>query len=179
VGDIRVTFETMPCDSATVMGRQMGPSFEGWEPAFSPCFEKVQTDAKFDAEHQRLIAEEEEGTIRHEHILLISRGTFSAALLLENREKASRFVTWAFRLIGFIMMCGGLNAIFAPIIVLLKVVPFIANIAAGGVFAVAFLSSILLTLVIVSLAWFLARPLLVTLAVAIGVGVFVLVSEVH
>jgi len=161
------------------MGRQIGNSFEGWEPALCPCQEKDYHDDKYDEEKQKLIQEERQVVIRQDHILLLTYGWVSAQNMLEGQRSKNYWTTWIFRVVGFCLMCGGLYSVFLPIIVLLKVIPFIATLASSGLFLVVFITSLVLTLIIVSVAWVFSRPFLVAGLVAIAVGIVVLVSELH
>jgi len=181
IGDIKVSFQVAECKTATVLGRQVGDSFVGWEPSFCPCTEQPgrYADSKYDPEEQSLIAKERQGSIRQDQLLEIYHGNMPVKNIIERKRSESALTTWAVRLLGFVMMCAGLYSFFSPIIVLLKVIPFIAHTISAGVFIVALLTSVILTLVIVSFAWIVARPLLVTLLVATGVGIFVLVNQVH
>jgi len=178
-GDIRISFSMVPVREATVMGRQVGDSFEGWEPV-CPCFEHNYGDeSKYDEEKQSLLVQERKLTVRHDQLLYLTYGIVSAQHIIEEKRRENAFMTWIWRLIGFIMMCGGLYALFAPIIVFLKVIPFIANVVGAGLFFASFLTTLVLTFVIVSFAWVIARPFLVTFLVAAGVGLFVLFSKVR
>jgi len=61
----------------------------------------------------------------------------------------------------------------------LKVVPFFATIASGGVFLVCFVVSLLLSIVIISLSWVIARPFLVIGLALLGVGIGLLITYLH
>ncbi len=54
---------------------------------------------------------------------------------------------WLFRILGFFMMYIGLNALFAPLSVVLDVLPFLGSVSRGLVSIVTFIVSLVLTLV--------------------------------
>lgn len=76
------------------------------------------------------------------------------ALYAGNRDEAITsmhnahvMMSWALRVIGFLMMWGGLSGVFAPLHVLLDVLPFLGQVSRGAMsvvtFVVAFVLSVL------------------------------------
>jgi len=167
------------------MGRQVADTFVGWEPSFFCCDcigpsydDEHKYEGSGDEEKQSLLEKEPDHSLRPDAFLVVTHGSLSSSNIIDAKRRKNSLYAWIIRIIGFILMCSGLYFLFQPLLVLLKVIPFIANIVSVGVFFVAFLTSLVLTLVIVSLAWVVARPLLVTLLVGTGVGIFVLFSKV-
>jgi hypothetical protein len=69
-------------------------------------------------------------------------------------------MTWILRLVGFILMLVGFSLLFRPLSVLADVVPFIGDIVGVGTGFVAFLLSLPLSLLVISVARIFYRPLI-------------------
>ena len=67
---------------------------------------------------------------------------------------------WAFRIIGILMVVGGLKGIFGFLETLLKVVPFVANILGWGVGVICTVVGVVWSLIVIAVAWLFYRPLL-------------------
>jgi hypothetical protein len=84
-------------------------------------------------------------------------------------QKANRFTSWIFRLLGFLLMSFGLKRIFKPLSVLADVVPAIGRVMEASTGFVAYLLAAFLWLIIVAVSWLYHRPVLaVTLLILAG-----------
>lgn len=82
-------------------------------------------------------------------------------------------MTWALRVLGFLMMWGGLSGIFAPLTVLLDVLPFLGHVSRGAISFIAFWITLLLSILTIILSMILHNLIVViVLAVAGLVGAF-------
>ncbi|MFH1286338.1 MAG: TMEM43 family protein [Candidatus Magasanikbacteria bacterium] len=92
---------------------------------------------------------------------------------LSSEHKTS---TWIFRVIGFLMMWMGLLSIFAPLSVLLDVLPILGSISRTAVKFVTFFVSLALSIVIIIISMIfhnILAVLAVALVVAGGLGVLI------
>jgi hypothetical protein len=81
---------------------------------------------------------------------------------------------WALRIVGILMVIGGLKGIFGFIETILKVVPFIAGIFGWGIGVVCTVLGVVWSLIVIAIAWLFYRPLLgISLLVLAGFLVWV------
>jgi len=130
IGDLRVSHEAALPGAVSVIAKQTSDSFE-------PFVAKAG------------------GTIE-----MLETGTVSADAMFTDAHQANKFMTWILRLVGFILMLVGFSLLFRPLSVLADVVPFIGNIVGAGTGFVAFLLSLPLSLLVISVAWIFYRPLI-------------------
>ena len=144
VGDVRVTFEKVVPAKVTVMAEVDGDTFKPYK-------------AKNGKRYQTL-----------------RMGKKSGDEIVEADKDANSFLTWILRLVGCLMVIGGLKGIFGFVETILKVVPFIAGIFGWGVGIVCSVIGVVWSLIIIALAWLFYRPLLgITLLVIAGFLVWV------
>ena len=144
VGDVRVTFEKVVPAKVTVMAVVDGDSFKPF---------KAKNGKRF----QTLVM-----------------GKKSGDEIIEAEKEANNMWTWALRIIGILMVIGGLKGIFGFIETILKVVPFIAGIFGWGVGLVCTIVGVAWSLIVIAIAWLFYRPLLgITLLVLAGFLVWV------
>ena len=87
-------------------------------------------------------------------------GKKSGDEIIDAEKEANTMLSWILRIIGVLMVIGGLRGIFGFIETLLKVVPFVANIFGWGVGIVCTVIGLVWSLIIIALAWLFYRPLL-------------------
>jgi hypothetical protein len=139
VGDVRVTFEVVRPATVSIIARQTGNRLEPYR------------------------------TSNGGNIQLLSYGAVPADSMFVAAQKANRFTSWIFRLLGFLLMAFGLKRILRPLSVLADVVPAIGNVVEASTGFVAYLLAGFLSLLIIGLAWLYHRPLLAaTLLVLAG-----------
>ena len=137
VGDVRVTFEKIVPAKVTVMAVVDGDSFKPF---------KAKNGKRF----QTLVM-----------------GKKSGDEIIEAAQDANTMWTWMLRILGVLLVIGGLKNIFGFIETILKVVPFIAGIFGWGVGLVCTIIGIAWSLIVIAIAWLFYRPLL-------GIGLLVL-----
>ena len=130
VGDVRVTFEKVVPAKVTVMAVVDGDSFKSY---------KAKNGKRF----QELVM-----------------GKKSGDEIVDNAKDSNSMWTWALRILGIMIVIGGLKGIFGFLETILKVVPFIANIFGWGVGIVCTVVGIVWSLIVIALAWLFYRPLL-------------------
>ena len=80
--------------------------------------------------------------------------------IIEGEKEANNVILWALRIMGIMMIIGGLKGIFGFLETILKVVPFVANIFGWGVGVVCTVIGIVWSLIVIAIAWLFYRPLL-------------------
>lgn len=144
VGDVRVTFEKVVPAKVTVMAVVDGDTFKPF---------KAKNGKRF----QTLVM-----------------GKKSGDEIIEAEQEGNNFIKWALRIVGILMVIGGLKGIFGFLETILKVVPFIAGIFGWGVGLVCTILGVVWSLIVIALAWLFYRPLLgITLLVIAGFLVWV------
>ena len=144
VGDVRVTFEKVVPAKVTVMAVVDGDTFKPF---------KAKNGKRF----QTLVM-----------------GKKSGDEIIEAEKEANNMWTWALRIIGILMVIGGLKGIFGFIETILKVVPFIAGIFGWGIGLVCTVVGLAWSLIVIAIAWLFYPPLLgISLLILAGFLVWV------
>ena len=144
VGDVRVTFEKVVPAKVTVMAVVDGDTFKPF---------KAKNGKRF----QTLVM-----------------GKKSGDEIIDAEKEANNMILWFLRILGVVMVIGGLKGIFGFIETILKVVPFIAGIFGWGVGLVCTVLGIVWSLIVIAIAWLFYRPLLgISLLVLAGFLIWV------
>jgi hypothetical protein len=138
VGDVRVTFEKVVPAKVTVMAVVDGDTFKPY---------KAKNGKRF----QTLVM-----------------GKKSGDEIIDAEKEANNMFLWVFRLVGILMVIGGLKGIFGFIETILKVVPFIAGIFGWGVGVVCTIVGIVWSLIVIAIAWLFYRPVLAICLLAVA-----------
>ena len=138
VGDVRVTFEKVVPAKVTIMAVVDGDSFKPY---------KAKNGKRF----QTLVM-----------------GKKSGDEIIESEKEANNMILWALRILGIMIIIGGLKGIFGFLETILKVVPFIAGIFGWGVGIVCTVVGIVWSLIVIALAWLFYRPVLAICLLAIA-----------
>ena len=138
VGDVRVTFEKVVPAKVTVMAVVDGDTFKPY---------KAKNGKRF----QTLVM-----------------GKKSGDEIIDAEKEANNMILWALRIIGIMIVIGGLKGIFGFLETILKVVPFVANIFGWGVGIVCTVIGIVWSLIVIALAWLFYRPVLAICLLAIA-----------
>lgn len=140
IGDVRITFSVRKPGKASIVSGQYGSELK----AFT---------------HKKL----------NDPLVLTSNGVKTPEEMFKDAQDSNAMMTWIFRLVSFLMMFGGLAAVFKPLSVIADVIPFIGSIVGTATSIVAFLIAAPIWLLCVAAAWIVARPLLGILLL-VGVG---------
>ena len=138
VGDVRVTFEKVVPAKVTVMAVVDGDSFKSYKSKNGKRFERLVMGKK------------------------------SGDEIVDSDKDANSMFTWILRLVGILMVIGGLKGIFGFIETILKVVPFIAGIFGWGVGVICTVVGVVWSLIVIAIAWLFYRPLLAICLLAIA-----------
>ena len=144
VGDVRVTFEKVVPAKVTVMAVVDGDTFKPFKAKNGKRFQTLVMGAK------------------------------SGDEIIEAEKEANNMILWFLRILGCLMVIGGLKGIFGFIETILKVVPFIAGIFGWGVGLVCTIIGVAWSLIVIAIAWLFYRPLLgISLLVLAGLLIWV------
>lgn len=148
IGDVRITFQIAPEGVLTVVGAQKSGSIVPYKD------------------------DEMSGTIE-----LIERGKKSSEEMFKSAQAANYFLTWVLRLVGFLMMFGGLRLAARPLSVVGSVIPFVGKAIGFGTGIVAFFVALAFSIVTMAIAWLFYRPL-IAIALIVGAGVAIALAVV-
>lgn len=144
IGDVRITFEKVdPKAVVSIMGKIQGNTF-----------------AKYKAKNGKTFSRLEQGTI-------------SSAEMFEHQESENNMLKWGLRLLGVLLVIGGLKGIFNFLVILLKVIPFLASIMNFGVGLICTVLGIAWSLIVIGVAWVFYRPLVGIPLLVVAIGLIV------
>jgi hypothetical protein len=130
VGDMRISFRKVRPAVTSVVARQTGSGLEAYPTRSGGSIE------------------------------LLRIGTASADEMFESAKQANKPMTWALRVIGFLLMMFGFRLILGPLSVMADVLPALGNLAERGVNLLAAAFAVPLALLTIAMAWIFYRPLL-------------------
>jgi len=144
LGDYRIGYELSPLGAISVVGRQAGSRFEPYQ------------------------------TAAGDRLLMVDVGIVPADRMFAEAKTANTVVTWLLRAAGILLLALGFGLFFAPLGVVLDVIPLLGGFARLGTGLAAVLLAVLVGAATIGIAWFWYRPLLALGIVAAGVVVAVL-----
>ena len=130
IGDVRISFYTVDNGEVSIIAKVAGDSFEKFT-------------AKNGYSLQRL-----------------STGVHGMDEMFQTEHSSNKTMSWILRLVGFLLILGGLRNIFKILETLFKVLPFLANIVGLGLNIATFVLALAITLIVIALGWLWYRPLL-------------------
>ena len=92
-------------------------------------------------------------------------------------DSENNFMTWVLRVVGFLAMWAGLSMLFAPLSVLLDIVPFLGKLSGGVIGLITFLVSLLLSVITILISMILHNVIAVVVSALVVVGVFVYILK--
>ena len=111
-------------------------------------------------------------------LLALTDGSVSADSMFESEHKSNKMMAWVLRLLGILLIYLGFKNIFDILVTLLKVLPFLSNIANMGVNLVCGVLAFVIGLVVIAIAWIVYRPVLgIILLAAAGALIFFLAKK--
>lgn len=143
VGDYRIRYELVPLGDISVVAKQYGNGFKGYQ------------------------------TRAGDELLLVESGKVSGDKMFANAMSANSLITWILRAVGLIAMGIGFAMIMEPLGVIADVIPFLGDIARLGTGLAAFLFTIIAGTTTIAIAWFYYRPVLALCVLAGGIALTV------
>lgn len=148
VGDIRISFLYNNASDISVMGVQNKNTLEKFAP---------------------------EGT--NYEILELRESIMNGREFLKDLTKSNSTLTWILRLVGTILMISGIASILSFISFLASFIPLFGKIVVKGIFVVSVLVGAILSLIIIAISWFVVRPVLSIILIAIVIGLIILLRK--
>lgn len=151
IGDVRVYYQIIKPSTVSIIAQQKGPDLEAYQ------------------------------TKQGKSIEMIRLGQHSATEMFDGAVQVNHSTSWLFRLLAFIFMYVGLKTMLVPLAVLGSVVPFFAKILRFGSNLLSAVVALLLSLIVIGIAWLSYRPLigLAVLAAAALIVVLIVYLKKH
>jgi len=128
VGDTRVSFETVPEQTISVVARQTSDSLSAY-------------------------ISKSGGTV-----LLVEPGTHDAAEMFKHANDALKAQTWLLRFLGFILIFAMFQLLTKPLETMANIFPCVGNLSGAGSALISFVAAAAISLVTIAIAWFFYRP---------------------
>jgi len=142
IGDIRISFQYADYSNVTVMGKQ----------------------------HEDTIIEYT--TKEKSRITYFVEGIHDGEYIITQIEKGNKMFKWLLRLLGTILIIGGIKSLFGPLTALSSYVPILRNIVNGATGIISFLVGLAISLVVIAISWLVFRPIL---GISLLVGAIILI----
>ena len=145
VGDVRITFEKVaPVHEVTVVAVVDGDGFKPFKAKNGYTLEKLVMGKK------------------------------DIDQFFEDEQSANTFNTWAYRILGIMMVIGALKLIFGFVVTLARIVPFLSTILGWGVGVICTVLGFVWSLMVIAIAWLFYRPVIgLTLLVVAGLMIWI------
>lgn len=110
----------------------------------------------------------------------VENGDVSKEEMFVHQENENNLLKWGLRLLGILLVFGGLKGVFGFVVTLAKVIPFVSNILNFGVNVVCGVFAFVWSLLIIAISWLFYRPLIgiPLLLIIIGTIVFFAIKGV-
>lgn len=136
VGDVRITYSKVLPGDVSILAQVCGDTFEHF-------------------------------TAKNGYTLLtLVDGTVGMDNMFETEHQGNKTFAWILRLLGVLLIVFGFRNIFNIVTALLKVLPFLGNIANLGVGLVSWVLGLAWSLVVIAIAWLYYRPVLGVILIA-------------
>ena len=93
--------------------------------------------------------------------------------MINSIESANNMMKWLSRIFGSLLIIIGIGSILGPLTTLIGYIPFLGNIVNSMIGVVSFLIGLAISLVIIAIAWFAARPIVSIVLIAIIIGLII------
>ena len=130
VGDVRVTFTKVPPADISLIAQVDGSTFKAYRAKNGQSFSRLQM------------------------------GTVSADEMILQARSENNLWAWVLRVIGILLVVGGLKGMFGLLPMLFKVLPFLGSIVDAGVGLVSWIFGLAWSFIIIAIAWLVFRPII-------------------
>ena len=100
----------------------------------------------------------------------IEMGKVSADEMLEHAKSENNIWTWVLRVLGIMLVVGGLKGMFGLLPMLFKVLPFLGSIVGAGVGLVCWVFGVAWSFIIIAIAWLVFRPIIGISLLAVSIA---------
>ena len=136
VGDVRVTFTKVDPADISIIAQVDGSTFKAYKAKNGKTFIRTEM-GKVDADE-----------------------------MFEHAKSENNIWTWVLRVLGLLLVVGGLKGMFGLLPMLFKVLPFLGSVVGAGVGLVSWVLGFVWSLIVIAIAWLVYRPI-------IGIGLLV------
>ena len=138
VGDTRVTYMASGGGQISIIAKQKGDTFEPF---------KASSGAS---------------------LYRLSKGSVSSDEMFDNAAAENKLIAWLLRFLGMFIMSAGIGLILQPLSVAVDIIPCLGSCVGGAISCVATLIGVVLSLLVIAIAWVAQRPVFLGIA---GAGV--------
>jgi hypothetical protein len=135
VGDTRVSYNTAYGGDVSILAKQFGSTFEAFTATSGANLFRLET------------------------------GISSAESMFNNAESENKMLAWILRIVGMICMSVGIGLCLQPLSVAADLVPCLGSYVGGAISCVAGLIGVVLSLIVIGIAWVAQRPIFLGIAV--------------
>lgn len=146
VGDMRATLSKVPPQEVSIIAKVNGSTF-----------------TRYVAKNGKTISR-------------LAHGAVSMEEMYASAHSANSMITWVLRVLGVILICGGLKMIFGLFEAIAKVVPFLGSIVGAGVGFVCTVLGLAWSFLWIAIAWLTYRPLVGVPLLAVSIALIVYVK---
>lgn len=143
IGDVRVTFTEVPAQTASIAAGQASGTLTAFR------------------------------DVNGYTIALAEPGMASAAAMFHDEKKSESMLTWILRGAGFVAMLIGFVCVTRPLTMLFAIIPFLESLVGAGAFLVALALAVPITLLTISIAWIVHRPVIGLIMLVAAIGAFI------
>jgi len=147
IGDMKITYQIVSPEKVTVISQQSGNSFVPF----------VSSQGK--------------------SLEFLKSGEQSSAQIFAKAQSDNKMLAWLLRLVGFLLISGGITAILKPLEIIGDLIPFIGSIIGFGTSIVAFIVGLAISLIVIAVAWIFYRPILGISLLIIGAGIIIAILK--
>lgn len=102
-------------------------------------------------------------------IELLEEGKVNTNEMFKKAKSSEKIKVWLIRLAGMILMFIGLSMMMSLLPTIISILPFLGSIATFGVSLISIILTILLSFIIIAIAWFFYRPLISIIILIFGI----------
>ena len=143
VGDVRISYKKNNYKEVSVLGKQKGDTIGEYT------------------------------TKKNTNIKKLVEGETNGAGMINSIESANKMMKWLSRILGSLLIIIGIGSILGPITTLIGYIPFLGKIVNSMIGVVSFLIGLVISLVIIAIAWFAARPIVSIILLVVIVGLII------
>jgi Transmembrane protein 43 len=149
VGDIRITFQRIDVETASIVGKQ---------------------------NHDAIVSF---GTTNHRDIFLTAGGNVDADHMFQSAQSENNLITWLVRAGGLIGLFISFKLMFGLLPILGDLIPIVGSILGFGTSIVAFVLTLVIGPIAIAIGWFAYRPLLSIGIIAGGMLIAFLITRLR
>lgn len=148
IGDVRITYRTILPHKISIIAKVDGNTFKSYK-------------AK-----------------NGKTMMMVVNGSKDLDEMIQAAEEGNNLMTWALRIIGILVVIGGLKGLFSFLSTVLKVVPFLSSMLNFGTSIICSVVGFVWSLLIIAIAWLFYRPILaICILAGVGLIVFLVVNR--